>query len=243
MLNSLFISNRKIKGALQIGETEDNEDLIYIKSSNNPIKNIVSEKKISPVWILDGTIHNVYINGASGLGKTYVANILANSYHESYPRNKIVLISGHKNDPSFTLPSSTYKIRVDRSIIEDRFELEEFENSLIIMDDIEAFEKDIIEALLTFYEHILKQGRHWKISSILIRHTLFDGFKYKNIIQNSDIKILFINGNKFPVINYLKRFLMMDNNMIKKIVNQQSRWIIINNNPFYIMSQESVIIP
>ena len=60
------------------------------------------------------------------------------------------------------------RIRLDSSINEERLEVEEFKDSVIIFDDIDVIsDKKIRDAVYNILNKVLEIGRHFKITCLL----------------------------------------------------------------------------
>lgn len=130
------------------------------------------------------------VTGPSGSGKSYWASNYIKEYKKKFPKNEVYLISPKDEDESLD------RLNVHRLKLSPKYwldgnnpTLEEFEDSLVIFDDCEAIgDKNIYNAVNTFKDQILLQGRSLNISIIVITHLLMN---YKESrVQNSECHTL-----------------------------------------------------
>lgn len=228
---------------------------------------------IEPFYHGQGKFPNKYIiTGASLCGKSYTAKQLALDYHKQNPDNEVFLISGvpRTKDEVYNcadclkiIDKGNYekdkKKMIDckkcgfiKRLVFDEGELDEnplrgedFDNSMIIFDDVEKIPyDDIVDNVLKFRDMLFRAGRHDKIAVISCNQNLLEGYKSKNI--NSNVQTLVIypkGGTKFQSSSFLKDYLKLNNKLISKIMDCPSRWIILNTtNPMYVLYQRGAFL-
>ena len=127
-----------------------------------------------------------YIAGSPGCGKSYVTCKYAQEYKKKFPDNKIFLFSEKNSDETLDKCAGIKRIKLDDSIIEDPIPWEEFHDSLVIFDDIDAItDKPMKKALELLSKKILNLGRDRNIYIIITHHDLIDGHDTKSILRSA----------------------------------------------------------
>jgi hypothetical protein len=167
----VYLSNYEANQNLDILEAGENEEFIII-----PCKE--TERQI------------IYISGQSGAGKSYNTSKYAEEYHKMYPKRNIYLFSLVQDDPSL---NHKFIKRIDlRKILNADLVLEDFKNTLIIMDDIDCVkDKQLKDKIRRIENNILLMGRHHNISLIFCSHVSCRGFDSKNMLNECGIITLF----------------------------------------------------
>ena len=79
----------------------------------------------------------------------------------------------------------------------------------------------------------LQVGRHYKITCLITKHTACNSNDTKIILAESHQFVIFPQGLGNKSLKYLLDiYLGLDNSQIKKIKNQNSRWVAINRRTF-----------
>ena len=186
----------------------------------------------------------LYITGPSGSGKsTYVRKFI-----QQYKKTK-----EKKNNPIYLLSSLTEdeslddvepkRIRIDNSLVTDPLNIEDFESSLIIFDDIDVLsDKKIKEAVYAFLNKVLEIGRHFKIDAISTNHLATDKNATRRILNESSTIVYFPHSGVGRGINYLlKEYLGLTKKTITYFKNSKSRWIsIVKNYPMLFITETEV---
>lgn len=151
----------------------------------------------------------IYITGASGGGKSYVARTFACNYHRMFPKNKIYYftMSDESKLPDSEkvwmakMPDSEVRYHtwmdlkryhVDSTLLNHKFDLEnDFAKSLVIFDDFMYFEsgkkkenEELMEFIISHVLRILNLGRKIRVSCIITSHLIYEQKNpdlYKNI--------------------------------------------------------------
>ena len=188
-----------------------------------------------------------YISAPSNAGKSYLAAEILFRYHNLNKKNKIILIN--PEDQEEFRDKAYENIDFFQLDVEECFSEEnpnffkEFNNSMVVFDDIEGFQdKKIIENVYKFLNDILYVGRKRGISCILNNHVLKNHNKTKSILRESDYIIIFPQmANKFIYNNLLERDFNFPKPLISKIYTLPSRWVAIHSKcPNYILYQKGL---
>ena len=191
-----------------------------------------------------GFPNRVFVAGGTLQGKSYIASKLAEDYHKLFPKNKIILFSWVNNDDNYKNLSKLkvfHKMRIDESILENPFTLEELHDSICIFDDIEHFpDKEIRKELERVRDSCVNAGRHENIDVAVARQNLLEGILTKTCLNSSFQVIGFPHSSsRYQLSEFLRRHMRLDNTLIQKILNVPSRWVLINRNtPSYVLHQK-----
>lgn len=168
----------------------------------------------------------LYIVGASGSGKSFYANKFISEYHLMYPKRPIFLFSVFDDDKSLTSKNIT-KIKLDDKFINTELMLEDFAESLIFFDDIDAIRNKVLkEKLRGILGNLLELGRHHKVSVIYISHICCKGHETQRIL-NEATSITFFPKTLPPRSSkyLLEQYYGLDKAQIQRIKKLKSRSI------------------
>lgn len=224
----LFCENDKkgIKNYLEEIELNDEDEDIQL------VPNKKTERSI------------LYITGASGSGKSYYTKEYVKQYHLLFPKNPIYLFSALNDDT--TLDSIKYlkRINLNDKFLNTPFTINDFENMLVIYDDIDTITDKFMRLKLDEIKNmILQTGRHTRTSFIYTSHIPNKGNETKMILNEAHSITIFPNTTGSRTIKYLLENLFgLDKYQIKKIKQigtTKSRWItIIKSYPLICLHQK-----
>jgi len=233
-------------------ETERVIDLIQSDNKDDLKQEVIIDDdnlEIEPIMVVhDGSCPNrVYLAGQSYCGKSTMAAKLAQDWNQVFPKSKVAYISYNENDKACNDKKidNFLQIKIDENILKDPLELDEFHDKLCVFDDISAYgDPKIIKALEQFQTKCINAGRHKSIGTIICRQKLLDGWKSSDILNGIHQLITFPHsGSRFQLRNYLKSHLHLPKNKIDKILNVNSRWVLINLvNPVYVLHAKGAFI-
>jgi len=201
-------------------------------------KDFINDEDLNMLLPLLNKRSCIYINGPSGVGKSYFCNKYCELYSKLNPDNKVYLVSHITDDPAFQeLVDKKIVIRIN--IDETDFSQvtkKEIKNSLFIFDDTDLLRGIRGDNLQYFKERLLEIGRHQNASLLITSHTFSNYQKTRRILNEITIFVLFttVNWNK-PLINAIQNYISIDKGLIKKIYNyaskqndkDQNRWVAI----------------
>lgn len=131
---------------------------------------------IEPSNIEDGR-DVIMVGGKSGSGKSHTAKNFAIRYHMLWPKRPIRLISFLDKDETLDALDFIKRVKAGDLGQDDANNLDKYEKSLTIFDDIEGFERDdpdIHAMLQQIIDMIASTGRHSSSSLIVASHLLTD---------------------------------------------------------------------
>lgn len=228
---------------------------LYLKKSNNEdhikeVKITSENKKLAPLMVRQGDNQNtnrIYLAGSTLSGKSYLASKLAQDYNLIFPKNKVVFVTALDSDENINKKNikNFIKLRIDESLLDDPIDLKELHDKLVIFDDFEAFnDKAVVKKLEHLRNDCLNAGRHHGIDVIVCRQSLLEASKTKSLLNNAFQVIGFPkSASRYQFGEYLKRYLHLDNEMIKKILSVPSRWCLVNcTSPLYVLHEYGAFI-
>lgn len=212
-----------------------NRDL-YCENDKSGIKNYLEEIELDDEDEYIQQVPNkktersiLYITGSSGSGKSYYTKEYIKQYHLAYPKNPIYLFSALDDDK--TLDSLKYlkRIKLNDKFINTQFSIDDFENMLIVYDDIDTITNKLIKLKLNeIKEMILQTGRHTRTSFIYTSHIASKGNETKMVLNECHSITIFPNNMGKRTSQYLLECMFgMDKHQIKKIreIGTKSRWV------------------
>ena len=182
-----------------------------------------------------------YICGPSGSGKSYVAKAISEEYHKMHPDRNIYLVSKLTEDS--TLDKLKYLIRLDPAkLVENPIvDLKPLEESLIIFDDIENFDKATDKAIQDLVNQVASTGRHNVTSMIYITHLLSDYKRTRLVLMEATGYVLYPQSTGSHALNYmLKTYVGMDAKESQALRKAGSRWVYIRKHyPSVLVTEHS----
>ena len=184
--------------------------------------------------------NRVYISGANGAGKSYVAGQYCKNYNRIFKKNKIILFSPHEDD-AYEGVRNIIKIDLnDEMLYETPLEIDKFACSLIIFDDTDSLQNKKQQAWInSFQADVVKNGRKLGIGCVYLSHMLMNGNKTRELIAEASAVVLFPNaGSKYHINRFLKIYAGYEQRMIDAVFKLNSRWVCIGMNaPQYVLAQ------
>jgi hypothetical protein len=233
----IAISGRKL---VYLDSTEDGSE------SEEPLGEIISKNKMVP--LLDTQDRNVtYIAGPSGSGKTYFAVMLIKRFLKA-TRMPFYLFSrtDYKNDPAFE-GMDVNQIMIDESLVEDPMDIEtELSGGcLVFFDDCGTIQNDKVKkAVDKIMADIMEVGRKMRIWVVITNHLVVPNDKKmaRTILNEMHSLTVFPKSGSVQQISYiLKQYFGFNKEQINKIVQLNSRWVMINKHyPMYVTYEHGI---
>lgn len=186
----------------------------------------------------------LYIVGASGSGKSYWTTEFVKEFKKTNKNKKIYLISPITDDKNI---NSLKAIRLNPegdTFIQEPPECEDFKDSLLICDDIEAYSnKKTILRIMNLINSILTVGRHHNVSLLFIVHNATQGNMTKLLLLECQGIVMFPQNMTGRSAKYLlDQYLGLDKEQIKKIKQMKSRAItVMKTYPMIIVSENEIL--
>ena len=224
------------------------EKTIYVSESLEDVRN--------PLEIIEATSNEyiqlapsskdersmIYVVGMSGSGKSFWTTQYVKEYLKKFKKNKVHLISPISDDkninslkPNRINPNST-------EFYNDPPECEDFKDSILICDDIEAYDKKTTAKVMNLVNSIATTGRHHNVSLMMLCHTATNGQMSKILLNECHAIVLFPGNMTGKSSKYLlDNYFGLDKNQIKNIKNVDSRHIaIIRSYPMIIQAEKFI---
>jgi len=238
------VKNRLIATIQKKGDETD----VYLNIDPKTIKTglitsiVGNGDKIIP--IIDKSLRSViYVAGASGSGKSYfVAKWIYNAL-QFYKGEEVFLFSPIKNDPSFENLKYT-AIELNQDIKE--MSVEDFKDSFIIFDDCDTIrDKNVASLVSALRDELLETGRHTSTKMVITSHLISNFKETRRILNEATAIVIYPNSSgTYSIKQYLKTYLGLNKEQIKRILNIKDRWCLISKTyPIYILTESEIFIP
>ena len=197
--------------------------------------------KIMPVF---GKFQVFYLYGASGSGKSYIARDVAEAYHMLNPKNGVFLISKLSEDD--TLDKSKFIKRVNvETFKEDKVDVVEFSDSLVIIDDYEGWEssdKALYNIVISLINDIASMGRHHKINLVVCNHNHTNYRATRLLLNEATGIIIYPQSSGDNALKYLmKNYVGLTMPQIQEMKKAKSRWVFIHKHaPRYMLTKDEL---
>ena len=222
---------------------------VFMNNEDDNIKNSYKSLETPPAeyfqLVKDPEAERIclYIVGASGSGKSYWTTEFVKEFKKTNKNKKIYLISPITDDTNI---NSLKAIRLNPegdTFIQEPPECEDFKDSLLICDDIEAYSnKKTIVRIMNLINSILTTGRHHNVSLLFIVHNATQGNMTKLLLLESQGIVMFPQNMTGRSAKYLlDQYLGLDKEQIKKIKQMKSRAItVMKTYPMIIVSENEI---
>ena len=118
----------------------------------------------------------------------FVAQYVA-EYHKTFKDNLVYLVSENNEDPAFDKLDYVNRIIID-DMYENPIDWKEFENCLVIFDDIDSIKGKLGKTIDDLRDKLLKNSRKFRVSVISTSHDAC-GVKLKSVLNESKIIVFF----------------------------------------------------
>ena len=128
----------------------------------------------------------LYITGSSGSGKSHFAGEYIEEYVKKYPKNPIYVLSTISQDESIDKVKAVQRVNLGEEFMNTVFTLEDFENSLLLFDDIDVIvNKKLKKKLFDILNNLLQTGRHSSTTIIYTSHIATNGNDTRVILSEA----------------------------------------------------------
>jgi Cdc6-like AAA superfamily ATPase len=189
----------------------------------------------------------IYVAGASGSGKSYVAKQYIEKYRKLYPNKKIYLISALEADDTLDSIKGSPINRIPLDMVKN-ININKLVDCLFIFDDVDGVpDKEGGNDIQKLITNILIMGRaHTKdqggVSIIIISHNLTNYKKSRLTLSESQTYVIFPHSTAATQLHYLlSKYLGFDRKDIRKLRDMNSRAIYLHKNyPLWMMGSHTV---
>lgn len=240
---------------------------VYIKTKKDIVDKCKQEVRIDDGFLfpipqeIKGQVNCLYIGGPSGSGKsTFTANYVK-YYKKMYPDRPIWLFSSKTEDKVLD-KIGVKRIVIDEGLFEEGgMDTAEFlkgkSGAMVLFDDIDTIKNinvknekgkdkllDLNKEVHRIRDNLIETGRSKGVSVISTGHQLMDYKKTRNLLNEAQGIVFFPKSSgPYHIERLLKVYCGLKHDVIKKIMNLDSRWIYINKNyPMYIISEHKAFL-
>ncbi len=168
------------------------------------------------------------IFGPTGVGKSYwAASTLMRGYEYYNPDNEIVVWSFFEYDDAFKHLAKVRYQPINEQLLMRPPRVEDFENRLLVFDDVESLPVELRDVVLRFRDQCLATGRKHGVSVIAIAHEIFGGHTTKSTLLECEQIVIFNQGLVEPLIKLMKKKYNMSRSDINFVLNTNTRWVMI----------------
>lgn len=214
---------------------EESEEEIYFKKA----KSIIREKTMKNIELNDGGKMNIcpdskperiYISGANGSGKSFIAGVYMKEYHRLYPKNNIFMFSIHDYDESYKDIKMIRLDLKDPTLTDEPLDHLKFKNCLIVFDDTDSLQdKKLQKWIDTLEKALLTDSRKYGVYMLCLNHMLMNYTKTREKINECSRYVLFpSSGSTYHITRFLKVYCSMSKDQIKKVLTTPSRWVCVS---------------
>ena len=224
-------------------ENSEEEEII------NNILNKTDSKGLKDIKIKSGDFvplpnlkerQTFYISGPSGCGKSSFISQYLSVFKRMRPKLKLVLFSEKSEDPVLD-KFHPMRIKIDEELLEDPIDpLVELKNCVVVFDDVDSISKKSIKSnIYNLMNTCLKVGRSYNIYTLITTHLMSNYAETRHFISESEFIVLFKQGTKYFIEQFLKKYLGFSQKQITQLLNLPSRWYCIHKNiPQYILYEK-----
>ena len=174
-------------------------------------------------------------------GKSYFVAEYCEQYHKTFKNNHIYLISESNEDKVFDDKQYIKRVEIEGLDTEDSSEFwRDFENCLVIFDDIDSIKGKLGKAIDDLRDKLLKNSRKAKCSVISTAHDA-TGIKLKSVLNESKIIVFFMMNYNRSLKYLLENYLGINKEVIEKLKTSKSRWTAFTKAyPCYLIQQQMI---
>lgn len=150
------------------------------------------------------------------------------------------LISKKKEDPVLDKLGMVRLNPFDKNFEKNIKNPSQFKQQVVLFDDIENFEKDLLDKIHKFRDELLELNRSDKIHVMASSHRMYGYNSTKILLTESNMVTFFPNNTMHHMKKYLKENLGLENKTAKKITSlrKKSCWITIyTGRPMYCLHE------
>jgi hypothetical protein len=173
----------------------------------------------------------IMVGGKSGSGKSHIARNFIVRYNNLHPDRKIYLLSFLDGDTTLGSVKGLYR-KIKKEKLEDEyaeFSIKDFENALVVVDDVEGFErtnKMVFQKIQSIIDMIATMGRHTASSILVCSHLLTDYKRTRLFLGEAQQFVTFMHGaSQRQLYGLLGGYAGIDHSEIDDLRKLNSRWV------------------
>lgn len=257
-LNGSFFNKYKLKikemtelrKAIRRNTEPTNEDLVPIFNEarkmilNNLKKEVILSDGKLEVMPNKKVVEKIYISAPSGAGKsTWIGNWMT-KYKKMFKDSEIYVFSRVNEDAPLD-KHDPIRVELNEDLLNDPIECEELENSLVVFDDTDTIsDKRLRDNINILRDSILECGRHYDTRILVCSHQITNYKQTRIILNEATGFVIFPKASSSYHINrFLKAYIGLSKEQIKKIYELKSRWVYISKSfPQYIIYERGAFL-
>jgi hypothetical protein len=162
----------------------------------------------------------IYVVGMSGSGKSYWTTQYVKEYLKKNKKKKVHLISPILDDKNINSLKPNRINPNSMAFMYDPPECIDFKDSILICDDVEAYDKKTMVRVMNLVNSIATTGRHHNCSLMFLCHTATNGAMSKLLLNECQAIILFPANMTGKSSKYLLDiFFGLNKDQIKRVSN------------------------
>lgn len=169
----------------------------------------------------------LYITGCSGSGKSTYTRKFIEQLKKVKKDIQVYLFSALNEDESLDSVEPK-RIQLDESLVDDPIDIKEFENSVVIFDDVDVIpDKKIREAVMKIMNLALEVGRHHKVNMVITNHLPTNGRDTRRILNEASSFTYFPHSANARIKYFLTEYVGIDKKMVTYFKKQNTRAVTI----------------
>ena len=187
----------------------------------------------------------LYITGPSGSGKSYYTRNYILEYKKLFSKNNIYVFSSLDSDETLDKISKIKRIKFTDKFMMYEFKINDFKDSLVIFDDIDAETNKLKKAkIYSILSMILNTGRHVRCSVVYTSHLSCAGNETKLILSECHSVTIFVKNAGNRSLKYLlDSYFGLDKHQIDYVKKINSRWVtLVKTYPSVLISEKEAIV-
>ncbi len=199
----------------------------------------------------DELIEISYVYGPNRSGKTFYSANYAKLWSEIFEDWPIYLFSRRDKDKVLDDISSLRRVEIDERLVTDPLTMTDFENSLVIFDDVDTIvDKKICQAIQKLRDDIMETGRQKMIYVINTSHLAMNWKPTRTVLNEANSYTLFPRkGNYEHNFKILKDKMGLKTKIIRDIIEKpdglayKGRWgwiTVYRDSPQYLIYENGV---
>ncbi|HXS59227.1 MAG TPA: hypothetical protein VN703_00245 [Candidatus Sulfopaludibacter sp.] len=186
-----------------------------------------------------------FLSAPRDSGKSTFAGKFVKYYKRMFPQNNFYVISRVTEDPAYDELNPT-RIKIDEKFVTEPYDVSEFEDSIVVFDDLDVRSKDkISEAVRKLRDELFENGRHKSTFVLACAHTLLNYRETKPLLSESSCVVIYPKAGYIQQVKrFLKEYVGVENKkMLLKILNVPSRWVMVRKRyPMYILHEKGAFL-
>lgn len=232
------------KGIANISGGDNNKKTITFNPNSDKGKNEISiDGKIIPLPNKQKR-EVLYISGPSGSGKTHWVAEYIKQYKKIFKNNDIFFISSISYDKVIDDIKGIIRLSIDENSIDEPFDLEDFQDSLVIFDDCDTIQNKNVRVFIdNLRNFLLEQGRHTNTYMLITAHQLSNYKQTRIVLNEATGYVLFPKSNGTKLKKFLENYAGLDNKEFSRIKDLPSRWVyLVKSYPNYVIYEKGVYV-